>query len=149
VTNSEIASMLQEIICDLKPEISQNEDVSEEQLQRLTDIVQKYLQKPDESPKTGEKRLFVGNLSYNVLDEDLLDWFESYGKVQSAWVVIDKETNRSKGFGFVEMETEAEALAAVKGLNGRNKDGRALTVNVARPKPPSDNKTSFKKSRRY
>ena len=81
------------------------------------------------------KKLYVGNLAYGVTDSDLQAMFEAHGTVQSAQVIIDRDTNRSKGFGFVEMGTDAEAQAAIAGLNGQERDGRALTVNEARPKP--------------
>jgi RNA recognition motif-containing protein len=80
------------------------------------------------------KKLYVGNLSYSVTDSDLEQMFAQHGMVQSAQVIMDRDTGRSKGFGFVEMGTEAEAKAAITALNGVEKDGRALTVNEARPK---------------
>ncbi len=82
------------------------------------------------------KKLYVGNLSYNIRDNDLEQAFTQYGAVTSAKVMMDRETSRSKGFGFVEMGTDAEALAAIEGLNGHQLDGRALTVNEARPMEP-------------
>jgi RNA recognition motif-containing protein len=78
-------------------------------------------------------KLYVGNLSYSVRDEDLLQQFSEFGTVQSAKVMMDRDTGRSKGFGFVEMSSGAEAEAAIQGLNGKNFGGRDLTVNVARP----------------
>jgi len=78
-------------------------------------------------------RLYVGNLAYSVRDETLIQQFSEYGSVQSAKVMMERDTGRSKGFGFVEMSSEAEAQAAISGLNGQNVDGRPLTVNVARP----------------
>lgn len=80
------------------------------------------------------KKLYVGNLSYNVTDSDLEQMFAQHGTVQSAQVIMDRDTGRSKGFGFVEMGSENEAKAAITALNGVEKDGRALTVNEARPK---------------
>src|ERR1700692_3433270 len=80
------------------------------------------------------KKLYVGNLSYEVTDSDLSKLFEAHGTVESAQVIMDRDTNRSKGFGFVEMKTDQEAQAAVAALNGKEMDGRALTVNEARPK---------------
>jgi RNA recognition motif-containing protein len=79
-------------------------------------------------------RLYVGNLSYNTSDGDLDQMFSAFGTVRSAQVIMDRDTGRSKGFGFVEMSTEQEAQAAVTGLNGKEVDGRTLTVNEARPK---------------
>ena len=78
-------------------------------------------------------KLYVGNLSYSVRDEDLLQQFSAFGSVQSAKVMMDRDSGRSKGFGFVEMGSAAEADAAIQGLNGKNVGGRDLTVNVARP----------------
>jgi len=80
------------------------------------------------------KRIFVGNLSFNTTEADLRQWFEAYGPVDSASVVTDPGTGRSRGFGFVEMPNIPEADAAIAALNGRDSDGRALTVNEARPK---------------
>ena len=81
-----------------------------------------------------ENKLFVGNLSYSVRDQDLTDAFGAHGTVQSAKVMMDRDTGRSKGFAFVEMGTDQEAQAAIQALHGQTLDGRALTVNVARPK---------------
>jgi RNA recognition motif-containing protein len=80
------------------------------------------------------RKLYVGNLAYGVSDSDLQQMFEAHGAVQSAQVIMDRETGRSKGFGFVEMGTDQEAQAAITALNGKEVDGRALTVNEARPK---------------
>ncbi|MCS4509341.1 RNA recognition motif domain-containing protein [Xylophilus ampelinus] len=82
------------------------------------------------------KKLYVGNLSYSIRDNDLQQAFGEYGTVASAKVMMERDTDRSKGFGFVEMGTEAEALAAIEGMNGHALDGRALTVNEARPMEP-------------
>jgi RNA recognition motif-containing protein len=80
------------------------------------------------------KKLYVGNLSYEVSDSDLSKLFEAHGTVESAQVIMDRDTNRSKGFGFVEMKSDQEAQAAIAALNGKEMNGRALTVNEARPK---------------
>jgi cold-inducible RNA-binding protein len=80
------------------------------------------------------KKLYVGNLAYGVTDSDLETMFAAHGTVQSAQVIMDRETSRSKGFGFVEMGNDQEAQAAITGLNGKDKEGRALTVNEARPR---------------
>ena len=80
------------------------------------------------------KKLYVGNLSYGTTDSDLQTMFEEFGSVESAQVIMDRDTGRSKGFGFVEMGKDQEAQAAIKGLNGKEIDGRALTVNEARPR---------------
>jgi RNA recognition motif-containing protein len=80
------------------------------------------------------KKLYVGNLPYGVSDSDLQDMFGAHGTVQSAQVIMDRDTGRSKGFGFVEMGSDQEAQAAIAALNGKEIQGRALTVNEARPK---------------
>src|ERR1700712_3872761 len=79
-------------------------------------------------------KLYVGNLSYNVTSTDLEQLFAQHGQVQSAEVISDRDTGRSKGFGFVQMGSDAEAQAAIAALNGQQHDGRALTVNEAKPK---------------
>ena len=79
-------------------------------------------------------KLYVGNLSYNVRDEDLQQAFAQYGSVSSAKVMMDRDTGRSKGFGFVEMGSDPEAQAAINGMNGQALDGRAIVVNEARPR---------------
>jgi RNA recognition motif-containing protein len=81
------------------------------------------------------KKLYVGNLGYGVTDADLAQLFEPYGQVVSAQVIMDRDTGRSKGFGFVEMQSDQEAQAAIAALNGQESGGRSLTVNEARPKP--------------
>src|SRR4051794_15243569 len=80
------------------------------------------------------KKLYVGNLGYGVTDTDLAAMFEAHGAVRSAQVIMDRDTGRSKGFGFVEMSNDNEAQAAIAALNGQEVGGRALTVNEARPK---------------
>src|SRR5260370_41570397 len=80
------------------------------------------------------KKLYVGNLSYETTDSDLQTLFGPHGTVQSAQVIMDRDTGRSKGFGFVEMDRSEEAQAAIAGLNGKEINGRALTVNEARPR---------------
>ena len=80
------------------------------------------------------KKLYVGNLSFDVTDVQLRGMFEAFGTVQSAQIIMDRETGRSKGFGFVEMGNDKEATAAIDGLNGQQSGGRSLTVNEARPK---------------
>ena len=79
-------------------------------------------------------KLFVGSLSWNTTDDQLKDFFATVGTVVSATVIFDRETNRSKGFGFVEMSSDDEAKAAVDQLNGKDLDGRAIVVNEARPR---------------
>ncbi len=80
------------------------------------------------------RKLYVGNLSYGVTDSTLEQLFAAFGTVQSAQVIVDRDTGRSKGFGFVEMGSDAEAQAAIAEMNGKEVDGRNLTVNEARPK---------------
>jgi RNA recognition motif-containing protein len=79
-------------------------------------------------------KLYVGNLAYSVRDQDLNDAFSQFGGVSSAKVMMDRDTGRSKGFGFVEMSSDAEAQAAINGLNGQPVAGRAIVVNEARPR---------------
>lgn len=80
------------------------------------------------------KKLFVGSLPWSVSDESLKTAFESFGSVLSAKVVTDRQTGRSRGFGFVEMENESEASEAIKSLNGSEMNGRTIIVNEAKPK---------------
>jgi hypothetical protein len=79
-------------------------------------------------------KLYVGNLAYGIRDEDLQQNFAAFGTVASAKVMMDRETGRSKGFGFVEMSSDAEAQAAIAGMNGKDLEGRAVVVNEARPR---------------
>jgi RNA recognition motif-containing protein len=79
-------------------------------------------------------KLFVGNLSFQTTENDLQDAFAAYGKVTETNLMMDRMTNRSRGFGFVTMGSDEEAQAAIAGLNGRDLNGRAITVNVARPR---------------
>jgi RNA recognition motif-containing protein len=80
------------------------------------------------------KKLYVGNLTYGVTDGTLEQMFQPHGTVQSAQVIMDRDTGRSKGFGFVEMSSDQEAQAAIAALNGKEVEGRALTVNEAKPR---------------
>jgi cold-inducible RNA-binding protein len=80
------------------------------------------------------KKLYVGNLAFGVSESQLQELFAPYGSVQRAQLITDRDTGRSKGFGFVEMTTDQEAQAAIGGMNGQMVDGRALTVNEAKPK---------------
>ena len=79
-------------------------------------------------------KLYVGNLAYSIRDDDLQQAFAQFGTVASAKVMMDRDTGRSKGFGFVEMGSDAEAQSAINGMNGQALDGRALVVNEARPR---------------
>jgi RNA recognition motif-containing protein len=80
------------------------------------------------------KKLYVGNLAYSVSSSDLNRLFSAFGTVESAEVIEDRESGRSKGFGFVEMGSDEEAQAAIQGLNGQDNNGRPLTVNEAKPR---------------
>jgi RNA recognition motif-containing protein len=82
------------------------------------------------------KKLYVGNLSYSVSSDGLRDMFTPHGTVESADVIMDRDSGRSKGFGFVEMGSDQEAQAAIAALNGQEVEGRAIVVNEARPKEP-------------
>ena len=82
------------------------------------------------------KKLYVGGLSYNTTEATLRDTFAAIGAVETATIIMDKMTNRSKGFGFVEMATEEEAQKAIAEINGKELDGRTLTVNEAKPMEP-------------
>jgi len=82
------------------------------------------------------RKIYVGNLSYGVTSSDLEQLFGQHGQVQSAEVISDRATGRSKGFGFVEMSSDDEATAAINALNGADHEGRNLTVNEAKPKEP-------------
>lgn len=89
--------------------------------------------------------IYVGNLSWNLKDQDLTDLFTPFGEVASAKIVLDKFTQRSKGFGFVEMPNDEQAQAAISGLNGSEVDGRNLVVNESRPKEEGSGGGGFKK----
>jgi cold-inducible RNA-binding protein len=89
-----------------------------------------------------ESKLYVGSLAYSITDDQLSSIFAEAGTVVSAKVIIDRDMNRSKGFGFVEMSSDAEAQNAIKLLNGKEIDGRALVVNVAKPMVPRSNSGS-------
>lgn len=86
-------------------------------------------------------KLFVGSLAYSVRDEELEEFFKPAGNVVSAKVIMDRETNRSKGFGFVEFETDEEAKAAIEQLNNKELAGRAIIVSEARPQQPRENRS--------
>lgn len=91
--------------------------------------------------------IYVSNLSYAVQDEDLREFFTEYGEVSSAKVIMDKYTNRSKGFGFVEMPDDAAAQKAITELDGGMVDGRAIRVAAAKPKEERGSKPSYSNSR--
>jgi RNA recognition motif-containing protein len=87
------------------------------------------------------KNIYVGNLSFSVTNNQLNDLFSAFGQVSKASVVMDRETGRSKGFGFVEMGSDSEANAAITALNGKEVDGRTINVNEAKPR--EDSRPSF------
>lgn len=89
------------------------------------------------------KKLYVGNLSYSIGDANLQELFAPFGTVASAQVIMDRETGRAKGFGFVEMGSDQEAAAAIAAMNGKEIEGRALTVNEARPKTEGGSRGGF------
>ena len=82
-------------------------------------------------------KIYAGNLSYSMSSEDLWKTFEEFGNVESADVIMDRNTNRSKGFGFVEMSNDTEARAAISALNGKDVEGRALNISEAKPRTES------------
>lgn len=86
------------------------------------------------------KKIYVGNLSFSISDQDLMSIFAEHGEVSSASVITDRETGRSRGFGFVEMENDDDATKAISALNGKEVEGRALNVNEARPREPRNNR---------
>jgi RNA recognition motif-containing protein len=86
------------------------------------------------------KKLYVGNLPFSVNDASLSDAFTQFGTVQSSKIITDRDTGRSKGFGFVEMSSDAEAQAAIAKLNGADWEGRPMTVNEAKPMAPRENR---------
>jgi RNA recognition motif-containing protein len=85
------------------------------------------------------KKLYVGNLPFSATDQSLSETFAQCGTVESSKVIMDRDTGRSKGFGFVEMSSEAEAALAISKMNGQDHEGRPLTVNEAKPMAPRDN----------
>jgi RNA recognition motif-containing protein len=87
-----------------------------------------------------KNKLYVGNLPFSVNEDSLKEMFSEAGTVTSATVIVDKDTNRSKGFGFIEMSTEEEASNAIDTLNGKDLDGRALNVSLAKPKVDRPNR---------
>jgi len=89
----------------------------------------------DSSHKENRMKLYVGNLSYEVSESDLKQMFEEFGKVESASIIMDKYSGQSKGFGFVEMDSQTDAQSAMEALNGKDVKGRTLIVNEARPRP--------------
>lgn len=95
------------------------------------------------------KKLYVGSLSYNTTDESLRSAFLQAGTVESANVIMDKMSGRSRGFGFVEMSTDADAEKAIEMLNGKDLDGRKITVNEARPMQSRPREGGFSRGSRY
>ncbi len=89
------------------------------------------------------KKLYVGNLSYSLDDQYLVDLFSEFGTVESARIVTDRDSGRSKGFAFVEMSSDSEAQAAIEKLNGTEQQGRAMNVSEAKPMAPRENRGGF------
>ena len=85
------------------------------------------------------RKLYVGNLPFSLTENSLTDSFSNFGTVDSARLIMDRDTGRAKGFGFVEMSSDEEAQRAIEGMNGKKFEGRALTVNEARPKATGSN----------
>lgn len=86
------------------------------------------------------KKIYVGNLPYSATDQSLNDAFASYGAVASARIIMDRDSGRSKGFGFVEMTTDSDAQTAIEKMNGYSMDGRAINVSEAKPQEPRENR---------
>ncbi|MCG3181720.1 MAG: hypothetical protein BIFFINMI_04119 [Phycisphaerae bacterium] len=95
------------------------------------------------------KKVYVGNLGYDVTDADLQSLFATHGTVQSAQVIMDRDTGRSKGFGFVEMGSDEEAKAAIAALDGQDSGGRAMKVNEAKPRESRTSGGGYGGGRRY
>ena len=93
--------------------------------------------------------IYVSNLSFHTGETELKDLFEKFGEVVSAKIIMDRETNRSRGFGFIEMPSEEEGNAAIKGLNQKEIQGRPLSVSQAREKENSGNRNSFSRSKTF
>ena len=91
------------------------------------------------------KKLYVGNLVYSVTRSDLESWFAEFGTVQSAQVITDRDTGRSKGFGFVEMDSDDQAQAAIQALNEKEHEGRRFTVNEAKPRVAQTNRGGYRR----
>ena len=89
-------------------------------------------------------KIYVGNLSYSTSEADIRTAFSAFGSVETADVIMDRGTGRSKGFGFVEMSDASEAKAAIEGLNGKDLDGRSLNVNEARPKTDRPQRSNYR-----
>jgi cold-inducible RNA-binding protein len=88
-------------------------------------------------------KLYVGNLAFNTTEQDLQEQFRQYGQVSSANIITDRDTGRSRGFAFVELDSKESAQAAIEALNGKELDGRALTVNEAKPREERGSRRSF------
>lgn len=89
------------------------------------------------------KKIYIGNISFNADDQSLADLFSQFGNVESARIITDRESGRSKGFGFVEMSTDAEAAEAIEKLNGTDFSGRSINVTEAKPMAPRENRGGF------
>ena len=93
------------------------------------------------------KKLYVGNLSFKINENGLIELFSAYGSVETAKIVSDRDTGRSRGFAFVEMSSDTEAKAAIDALHGREQEGRQLTVSIAKPVTPRESRGGFRSSR--
>jgi RNA recognition motif-containing protein len=87
------------------------------------------------------KKIYVGNLSFNTNEDALRDCFSGFGEIASVKIIVDRDSGRSKGFGFVEMNSEEEANAAIQSLNGKDLDGRPIRVNEAQERPPREQRS--------
>jgi cold-inducible RNA-binding protein len=91
-------------------------------------------------------KLYVGNLTFNTTEQDLQEQFSQYGQVNSASIITDRDTGRSRGFAFIELESKESAQAAIEALNGKELDGRTLTVNEAKPRESRGDRAGFRRS---
>ena len=101
-------------------------------------IIEKSMERKDLTQENMNKKIYVGGLAYSVTDDQLRALFEAHGTVESANVITDKYTDRSRGFGFVEMGTQQEAEKAIEAMNGIQHEGRSLTVNMSKPRTEGD-----------
>lgn len=95
------------------------------------------------------KKLYVGNLSFNLKEDNLINLFSNYGSVETAKIITDRDTGRSKGFAFIEMSHEEDAKSAINALNGKEQDGRALNVSIAKPMASNDKRSGGFRNRRF
>ncbi len=93
--------------------------------------------------------IYVGNLPYNATDDSLRSLFEEYGEVSSIKIIMDQTSGKSKGFGFVDMNDDSQALAAIEALNGKEFESRTIVVNKAKPREPRENRPNFQRRSRF